>query len=82
MNINLINKSSMLFIAAPILIPINLFMLLWSFMLIYSGYVVNNQSTIKDSSYQKLHKNYIPQGLLILLILFLCNYYIIKKIKN
>ena len=68
----------MLFIA----VPINLFMLLWGSLLIYSGYVVNNQSVNKDSSYQKLHKNYIQQGLLILIILFLCNYYIIKKIKN
>jgi len=72
------NNNLMLFIA----VPINLFMLLWGSLLIYSGYVVNNQSVNKDSSYQKLHKNYIQQGLLILIILFLCNYYIIKKIKN
>lgn len=76
MNTNLINKSSMLFIAAPI----NLFMLLWGSILIYSGYV-NYQSINKDNSDQKLGKNSIIQGLLILITLILCNYYIIKKIK-
>jgi len=78
MNSNLINKKLMLFIGAPILIPINLFALLWGSILIYSGYV-NYQSINNDNSDKTLGKKYIIQGSLILIILVLCNYYIIQK---